>query len=127
MATRQPFVHPKMLERNAVFFNATCTVERQTGGARDPFGEHQPSWQAVITDVPCRIAPSGGREVKQPNQTYAVSTHHIMLLGYYTEIDASMRALVDGKQYNIMLVEHDYERRTTRLTVEVVTHNEQES
>lgn len=114
-------ISPKLFGKLGNFYNKTCTVQ-QNVGSRDAAGQIGEDWEDLSghVDVQCRIAPSGGREVKGPNQTYSVSTHYIVLVGQYTSVTAAMQAVVDGQAYDILLVQHDGQGETTKLTVQVV-------
>lgn len=115
-------VHPGLLDKLSGFFPATVTIQ-QNAPTRDDAGQPVEGWGNLAghVDLPCRVSPSGGKEVKLENQTYTVSTHVILLKGHYPPIDASMQAVSGGQAYDILLVEHDGQGETTRLTVEVVT------
>lgn len=114
-------VHPKMLDMLGDFFDSSCTIQEYTE-TQDEWGEPIQTWVDKIghVDIPCSIAPSGGQEVKKADMTYVVSTHYIKLKGYYPEITEVMRAVVAGRNYDILLAGHDSRAKTTRLTVEVV-------
>lgn len=113
--------HPKLLDSLSSFFNSTCTIQEYTE-TQDEWGEPIKTWadKADHIDIPCTIAPSGGQEVKRPDMTYVVSTHHITLKGHYLDITEAMQVVVAGKNYDILLVEHDSHGKTTRLTCQVV-------
>jgi len=114
--------HPKLLDNLGSFFNSTCTIQEYTE-TQDELGEPIKTWldKADHIDIPCAIAPSGGQEVKRPDMTYVVSSHHLTLRGNYPAITEDMRAVVAGKTYDILLVEHDSRGLMTRLTVQVVS------
>jgi len=114
--------HPKLLDSLGSFFNSTCTIQEYTE-TQDEWGEPIQTWadKPGHIDIPCAIAPSGGQEVKRPDMTYVVSSHYITLRGNYPAITEAMRAVVAGKTYDILLVEHDSRGITTRLSVQVVT------
>ena len=115
-------VHPKMYERMGILYNSTCTIQYYDEDNLDEWGQPDPQWVDLPNhiDLECSIAPSGGQEVKQPDKEYDVSTHHISFNDYYPDIEEKMRAVVNGKTYDIQLVEHGSRKKSTRLTVEVV-------
>lgn len=115
-------VHPKMMASVSSFYPATCTIQEYTVTGRNDYNEEILVWadKPGHVDIPCAVSPSGGQEVKRDNMTYVVSTHRIALRGYYPEITEEMRVVSGGQVYDILLVEHDSLRQTTRLLCEVV-------
>ena len=113
--------HPNRLAALRHAFPSTCAIQRATE-SRGATGEVILSWGDApgMTAIPCRVAPTGGREVKRENQTYVVATHYILLRGYYGGISERDRAVVGSQVYNILLVEHDGEQSVTRLECEVI-------
>jgi len=78
--------HPAMLERLSGFFPSTVTIQEPTE-VQDPVtGEVTYTWADVVgmVDLPCSHGPSGGVEVKLPDQTYVVSNYTLALAGNYT-------------------------------------------
>lgn len=114
-------IHPAMVSALYKFYPSSCTIQQRTD-TRDAAGQPIPSWSDVEEhiDLACRIAPNGGREVKQTNKSYAVSSHTIALQGQYTTITTKHRVVAASQAYDILAVEHDGQGETTRLTVEVV-------
>jgi hypothetical protein len=115
--------HPAMLERLADFFPSTVTIQYPVE-TQDPLsGELSVVW----TDLPdhiglgCSLAPSSGREVRQPDHTYVIADYTIALPGSYPSITEKMRAVVNGTAYDILLVQGDSHAETTRLSVRTVT------
>ncbi len=124
MATRPPLIHPKMLERLDLFYDKTCTIKYDPDleDSYDEHGQPQPNYVNFPehVDLDCAISPDGGREVKNSEMTYTVSTHKISLKGNFPNIKGNMIAVVAGKSYNILLPEVDSRSKTTRLSVEIV-------
>jgi hypothetical protein len=115
--------HPAMLERLSGFFPSTVTIQEPTQ-VQDPVtGEVTYTWAAVagMVDLPCSHGPSGGVEVKRSDQTYVVSNYTLALAGSYTGIDETMRAVVDGSTFEILLVQHDSHGMKTHLLTRKVT------
>jgi len=115
-------IHPNMLTHLSSFYSDTCTIEYYTAENPDEFGQPQPTWINFPSHVSldCAIAPKGGREIKQPDMTIAISTHTIAIAGYYPTIIPWMRVVISGQIYDILLVEVDSHSIMTRLTVRVV-------
>lgn len=106
----------------ADFYPSTVTIQEATEG-QGSYGEETLSWadKTGHVDLSCRLAPSGGREVKKADQTYVVATHVIAIAGSYPTIAEKDRAVIEGQNYDILLVENDGQERSTRLMVEVVS------
>jgi hypothetical protein len=114
--------HPEMLNRLADFFPSLCTIQERTE-AQDPVtGEVTYSWADIadMTDIPCSHGPNGGVEVKQSDQTYVVSNYTLALSGDYRAAQETMRAVIDGTVFDILLVEHNSHSMKTRLLTRVV-------
>lgn len=116
-------VHPRLLQSLATFYPASCTV--QAAANTNVKGDViKAPWADLVGHVglACRVSPVVGRsrEVRLPDQTYAVASHTIALAGYYPDIRPSMRAVVDGQAYDIEAVEHDGERATTWLQTRII-------
>jgi len=120
MPTRMPLIDSRLTEQLADFFPRTCTIQNSTE-TQSSSGKPIPAWADFITDIPCRIAPATGKEVKNPKGVYSVGSHVIVLDDYYVSIVTKMRAIVDSIAYDILDVGFDAEHETTRLQVQVVT------
>ena len=118
----RPLIAPGMFARLYNFYPATVTIQ-EVSEPQDVYGATVPSWadRAGYVDLECRLAPSGGQEVKRTDQTYAVSTHTIAITGYYPGIDEKDRAVVGTETFDILLVESDGQSESTRLIAEIVT------
>lgn len=114
-------ISPQLLNAIDHFFPQRCTIQDRVS-VRDDHGQPRAHWVSIpqLSDIPCRIAPSGGQEIKRPDQTYVVSTHNIALKGRYTGITEEMRAVIDGQAYDILLVQNDSQNVITWLKVEIV-------
>ena len=120
MPSIQPIMHQRVLAALARFYPSTCTIQQATFTA-DTVGQPQPAWALFLADIPCRISPAGGREVKAPDQTYDVASHTINLAGYYPMITVVMRAVISAVVYDILSIEYDGNHFTTRMQVQIVT------
>lgn len=121
-------VHPRMMEAlQPNFYPSVCTIQ-DLNATRDSVGQliPNPTDLAAHIDLPCRIAPRSTREVRTENQIYVNATHHVALNGYYPDIDEVMTAVVDGVAYDIEGVEHDGNRKTSRLFVRLIDDGEED-
>lgn len=99
----------------------TCTIQQSTP-AQDSYGEPIDSWANLTGHVslPCRLGPSGGREIERDIGIISYSTHVIQFGSKYASITTKMRAVVDGVNYDIERVFHDSRNETTQLWLKVV-------
>jgi hypothetical protein len=80
----------------------TCNVSRYSEGAVDAYGQPAQTWATVYTALPCRLIPSGGREVKRDLQVVISDwTLHLAADVTITEKD---RIVVDNISYEVLLV-----------------------
>lgn len=117
----RPLIDPRMFSRLGSFYPSTVTIQENTP-TQGTMGEEQDVWTNKVgyVDLSCHLAPSGGREVKRPDQTYVVSTHIIAIAGHYPGIEEVDQAIIDGQGYDILLVENDSLGDSTRLVTEIV-------
>lgn len=121
---RRALVHPQMLNRLPQFYPSEATIESGVE-SRDSFGSPTLTWTVLANhrDIPCRISPltvqtpTFTSEARLESLTYLTTTHHIALRGYFPEIEATMRAVIDDVAWDIKGVEHDGQNVTTRLRV----------
>jgi hypothetical protein len=116
-------VHPRLLASLGAFYPSLCTIQEPGPKTRDEYGQSQPSWPNLAghVDIRCRISPDGkGREVKAPDQTYAITSHRIALQGHYPAITPAMRAVSGATTYDILAVESDGSGAATTLVCQVV-------
>lgn len=115
---------PRMMCGIGEYFRHLCTIEVATEEANS-FGEVNRTWAELSNHerIPCTVGPLPGQPAPQERRrqdgTMAFETHHIVLRGYYPDIDSEHRAVVNGVVYNILTAESDSHRETTRLRVEV--------
>lgn len=115
--------HPDMLDRLGDFFPSACTIQYPVK-TQDPItGEESIIWTDVAghVDIPCSHGPSGGVEVKLPDQTYVTSNYTLALAGSYPTVTEVMRAVVDSVVYDIILVQPDSHGMKTRILTQKVT------
>lgn len=118
----RPIFDPRMMDRLRDFFPLACTIQEYTT-TKDPVShENIKAWTDLAdhVDLACSKAPSGGREVLKPDQTYVVVNFIISLPKAYTSINETMRAVIGGVNYSIELVHFDSHSKTTRLMANVV-------
>lgn len=117
-----PLIDPRMLAHLHNFYPSTVTIQ-EAMELQDGTGDVTLDWddKPDHVDLPCRIGPSGGKEIRMPDQTYAVSTHTIGLRGNYPTVTVKDRAVDDnGVIYDIMAVESDDQDASTYLYTEIV-------
>lgn len=123
----RPPIAPGMFARLYTFYPVTVTIQEVTE-ARGVYGETDPYWNDKLgyVDLDCRLSPAGGKEIKQPDQTYVIATHIIAISGYYPGIDEKDTAIVTSpaprgiETFDILLVENDGQGDSTRLLAEIV-------
>ena len=122
MASSSPLIHPSLLDRLWRFYPSTVTIQQYTA-VQDTDGAEIKTWAnlAVHIDLDCSKAAAGGREVKRPDGTVAVSPWRIAIAGIHTSITPKMRAVLGGLTYDILNVQHDSQSQTTYLDCEIVT------
>ena len=117
----RPLIAPGMFARLYSFYPVTVTIQVATE-ARGTTGDFTPYWNNKLgyVDLDCRLSPAGGKEIKQPDQTYVIATHIIAIAGYYPGIDETERAVIGSQTFDILLVENDGQGDSTRLLAEIV-------
>jgi len=112
---------PRMMTTLADYFPSLCTIQEDVG-VYDGYSDNT-DWQnfAGHVEIPCAYGPNKGREVKQADQTYVVSNYTLSLRGYYPTITSKMRAVVDSRVFDILLVQTDSHGVTTRILLSEVT------
>lgn len=116
--------------RASGLLSSLCTITRfpedfDAGGAPIAATAYDPV--SGLVDIPCSAPPIlaidivNASEMRMGRQVEAKDSRHVALDNYYPEIRFSDRALIDGAEYAITNVEHDSQRRYTRLAIERVT------
>ena len=112
-------IHPRLLsERVGVggLFPSLCTI--QTPAATNIKGDIiKTPWADLAghINLPCRISPVTGQEVRRDDMTYSTITHWLTLRGLYVTVLPHMRAVVDGIAHEIETVDGDGNSTMTRL------------
>ena len=117
-----PIIDSRMLAHLHNFYPSTVTIQEAVE-RRGTSGELEVDWEDKTdhVDLPARIGPSGGREVKLPNQTYAVATHTVGLRANYPTITVKDRVVADDESvFDILSIESDDQDASTYLYVEIV-------
>lgn len=119
--TWQDLIHPRLLTDLFRFFASNCTIQRATQSA-DTYRSEVLTYANLAghVSIPCIIAPTGGQEIKAPNMTYVVASHHVTLAGYYPNIREKDRAIIGTMTLDILIVECDSQAETTRLICQIV-------
>ena len=117
-----PIMHPSLLARMDHFYNSTVTIQEYTA-VQNTYGEEVKTWVnvALHVDLQCSRAAVGGREVKRPDGTIAISPWRIAISGIHTSVVPKMRAVLGGANYDILVVQHDSKGNTTSLDCEIMT------
>jgi hypothetical protein len=121
-------VMPAVLECGLMTSLCTITVPPHIFG---PSGAPDPTAAYTVLpghqDIPCTAPPLSIGETVQPTEIkeiaeiYAKNMLHVLLGGYYPQIIADYRAIINGIEYDIVGVESDSQKQMTRLAVQVVT------
>lgn len=124
---------PRLTSQIQEEWSSRCTIQSVVSPASSTqlSGQRFPalSYANVLgmVNIPCRIAPDQrisptDTEKRTMETIEGVLKRTVKLNGYYPTIKArANRAVVDGTAYLIRGVEHDSERYSTRLQVEIVT------
>ena len=81
----------------------TCTIQRRTT-ISDGGGGTTTTWTDHLTNVPCRIAPTGGGETGTTAGRIADETTHVITLRAGTDITSADRLIIDGTTYDMTAV-----------------------
>jgi len=80
----------------------TCDISHPTDGAADGYGQPAKTWANSYNSQPCRLVPTGGREIKQGLQV--VISDWELLTGNITVTEVD-RVVINGETYEILLVQ----------------------
>jgi hypothetical protein len=127
--------HPKMLAGLGRFFPLQCTILHDDGASVDDHGAPVSSWEELDGHIllACDLVTDSGEEIQRPGGTVLISTHRILLQGYYPEVTERMRVLIEdtdflqpgfpaslGDMYEILRPDHDANHQLTRLICQMV-------
>lgn len=91
----------------------TCTIKRHSVDTYDQYGNPEYLWSNYLTNVPCRLNSSGGREVKIGAEVM-VADYDLFLSkdgdGYDADVTEQDVVVIDSIAYQILLVEAFYQR-----------------
>ncbi len=120
-------IDQRMLDHLGDFYPSRCNIQARTD-AQDGYGEPIPTWANLAghVNLPCALAPfviasPQQAEMRRPDGTIVVATHHLSIAGHFPSITPSMRAVVSGVTYNILSVEWDSLGQTTRCRLELLS------
>ncbi len=82
----------------------TCTIQRFTEGAADDYGNPALTWTDHLTDEPCRLVASSGREIKVGAEIVVADYKLFVESIDITEQD---RVVISGITYEVLLIQ-DY-------------------
>ena len=121
-------VMPAVLESGLMTSLCTITVPPHVfdaGGAPDPNAPYVPL--AGHENIPCTAPPlttgdsTSPTELKSMAEILSKNLLHVLLGGWYPAILCDYRAVIDGNVYDVVNVESDSQKRSTRLAVQAVT------
>lgn len=119
-------IHPQMLARLTPTFLATTGTVQAATVTQSATGAIVQTWADVagLVALPCRIAPAGANERREPTGTYADISHIAILSNIGVSGDSlidnsavteMMRFVADGTEYDIVGVEVDGNQQMIRL------------
>lgn len=122
----RPIFDPRMLGRLGDFFPSLAAVQEDTGTTTDDMGAPVEDWGDLVghTGLSCAVAPTGGKEVKLPDQTYVIANYTISFPSDQRVVTEKMRVVVTGPNagtYDILLVQGDSHGDMTRMFINEVT------
>ena len=79
----------------------TATVQRFTEGAADSYGTPAKTWASHLTDEPCRLVASSGREIKVGAEVVIADN---MVFFEDVDITEQDRIVIDSITYEAILV-----------------------
>jgi hypothetical protein len=82
---------------------STCDIKRFTDGPPDPYGQPVKSWSTILSGTPCRLVATGGKEITQGIKI--VIADYRLFLGNGIDITEQDRVTVDGKSYEVLLID----------------------
>jgi hypothetical protein len=106
-------------------FPSLCTIQ-DVPGTLNAIGAPVTTFTNVsgLVDIPCKNAPPsnasiiGSDELRLADRTDEKQERHVLLSGYYPQIQMKMRAVIDGAPFNIIGVQSDSMSTQTRLQVQ---------
>jgi len=96
---------------HSTLFADLCRIELPTAGAKSSLlNAPQVGAKSIVhDDVRCQISENGGKETYSVAGSEVISTHDIILQGYYPQITEAMNVVdkSNGQSYNILLASND--------------------
>ena len=109
-------------------FPSACTIQRLTG-ARDSMGVLTQTFADVsgMVGIPCHISPpsvirlGGSAEYRKSDRTDEKQEFHVLLAGYFPDIQMKDRAVIDGTNWNVVGNDKDAFKTQSRLEIQEYT------
>ncbi len=122
MATK-PLTRPGLMSALRNFYPQLCTIQTNTPAAQDTFGAQPTGWanKANHVGLACVLETRAGRELKLPDETFAIAPYRIALAGAYPTIAVKDRATVGSVTIDILSVQTDSQGVATYLDGQLVT------
>jgi len=122
-------IDPRMRTRLRGYWPSICTVQLEKFVQEESGQQKQTGGSDIdgLTKIPCRIGPlievrPTDDEIRAGGVVEEYRRRQCKLDGFFPNIQPSgMQAVVDGVVYPIRGVEHDSEKFSTRLKLEVLT------
>jgi hypothetical protein len=80
----------------------TCNISRATSGTADSYGQPTKTWTNIATNEPCRLAQTGGREIKVGAEV-VIAQYKLFLDN--TDITERDKIVMGTGTYEVLLVE----------------------
>lgn len=115
-------VSPRMTDslRRSHFYPHVVDIQRGAS-SRSPSGANiTGGYVTLYANVPARVQPTTGGEMRRPDGTLNVDAETIELAGSYSEIKSTDRVWWNGQAFNILRVDHAPADDRARLIVERV-------
>jgi SPP1 family predicted phage head-tail adaptor len=115
-------LHSKFIDSISGFATDTCTIQEYIITGKNSLGQETGEWQNKTghIGIACCLGSTKDTEVKLPDRTRGISSHAVILLGYYPDVTKKMRAKVDEVTYDILGAVSDGYKNITHLDLEVV-------
>ncbi len=85
------------------YFDKTCSIRKYTEST-NAINEVIKSWtvQKGHGSIPCATGRLSGNSISMKDRTIRTNEKTAYLLGYFPEVKAGMRAVIEGKTYDII-------------------------
>ena len=115
-------LHSKFIDSISGFATGTCTIQEYTVTGKNSLGQEVKEWgnKTGHIDIACCLGSTKDTEVKLPDRTRGISSHVVILLGYYPLVAKEMRAVINSTKYDIVGAVSDGYKNFTHLDLEMV-------